>query len=92
MNPGTQESSVQAPQSLTWMDRLTTLLLALVCLEVGVCLLLFPWTDFWNRNYFSGVPLLRDLWPNRFFRGAVTGLGVVNILLAFIEASRLRRR
>jgi hypothetical protein len=30
-------------------------------------------------------------WENAYFRGAVSGLGVVNLYISFIEMVRLRR-
>jgi hypothetical protein len=57
-------------------------------------LILVPWSPFWERNYFADmVPLLRDVVANNFVRGAVSGLGVVNMIaglsdLASVMASR----
>ncbi len=50
-------------------------------LEVGLLLLVVPWSAFWDQNYFiSAWPGLRPIITNDFVRGAVTGLGVVNLL------------
>jgi polyferredoxin len=50
-------------------------------LEVGLLLVLVPWSVFWERNYFAeSRPLLQQLLRNNFLRGAVSGLGVVNLL------------
>lgn len=50
---------------------------------VGVALVFAPWTPLWDANW------LLQLWPaargplqSAFTRGAVTGLGLVNLLLA----------
>jgi hypothetical protein len=57
-------------------------------------LILVPWSPFWERNYFAdAVPLLHDVLANNFVRGAVSGLGVVNLIaglrdLAGVMASR----
>lgn len=49
-------------------------------------LILIPWSAFWDRNYFvEAWPALRDLLTNNFVRGAVSGLGVVNLLAALAE-------
>ena len=49
-------------------------------LEVGLLLIVLPWSGFWARNYFvSAWPGLGPIVTNNFVRGAVTGLGVVNI-------------
>jgi hypothetical protein len=49
--------------------------------------------DTWNLNYFQGfVPILKSVWDDPYFRGAVTGLGFVNIYIACLEVGRLMRR
>ncbi len=41
---------------------------------------MLPWSAFWETNYFAIVwPVLRPLFTNHFIRGAVTGLGLVNL-------------
>lgn len=56
------------------------------CFEVGLFLVVFPWMDFWRENallyYF---PAIRPLMLNSFFRGAVSGLGLANIILGAAE-------
>ena len=48
-------------------------------LEVGLLLVLVPWTAFWERNYFAvASPVFQELLRNNFLRGAVSGLGLVN--------------
>lgn len=66
---------------------LAVLLSIVSSLLVGVVLLLAPWTSLWDTNHFLGpYPLLRTWILSAFTRGAVSGLGLVNILLAFAEA------
>lgn len=43
------------------------------------------------NNIQDTTPLLRDLWQDPYFRGAVSGLGIVNIYLAIVEFSRILR-
>ena len=65
-------------------------------LEVGLLLVVLPWSGFWDRNYFvSAWPTLRLFIMNNFVRGAVTGLGFVNLFggladLALLLAVRER--
>ena len=55
-------------------------------LEVGLLLVVLPWSGFWERNYFAMTwPALRDLLTNNFVRGAVTGLGLVNLYAGFAD-------
>ena len=68
------------------------LLIVIVCLELGLFLLVFPWTDYWTSNYFATfIPQYFWVWENAYFRGAVSGLGVVNLCICFSEIIRLRR-
>ena len=49
-------------------------------------LILIPWSAFWDRNYFvESWPWLGAFLTNNFVRGAVSGLGVVNLLAALAE-------
>ena len=57
-----------------------------IFLEVGLLLIVLPWSGFWDRNYFgSALPGLRPIITNNFVRGAVTGLGFVNLLAGLAE-------
>lgn len=59
-------------------------------LEVGLLLLVLPWSAFWERNYFAEAwPPLRPLLTNNFVRGAVTGLGLVNLGAGFADLARV---
>jgi len=81
-----------APPVYRWYHKLSALLLILFCLEIGTFLLMFPWTEWWDRNFFSSlVPEWHWFWDNSYVRGAVSGLGVVNLYVALLEIFRLRR-
>ena len=59
-------------------------------IEAGLLLILIPWSAFWDRNYFvESVPSLHALLTNNFVRGAISGLGVVNLLAALGELADL---
>ncbi len=56
------------------------LLIIALFLEAGFVLVIVPWSPFWDRNYFAtAVPVLHSIISNNFVRGAVSGLGLVNI-------------
>ena len=57
--------------------------------QVGLLLVVMPWWPaFWEHNYFAlAWPPLRTLLTNNFVRGAVSGLGVVN-LFAYLVGAR----
>ncbi len=74
------------PQSKNWYSRLTHLLFALFCLELGLFLLIYPWTPNWSANLFSNfAPQWHLWWQNAYLRGAVSGLGLVNVYIAVAE-------
>jgi hypothetical protein len=62
------------------------LLLIAFFLEVGFVLIVVPWSSYWDRNYFAqGLPLLHGLITNNFVRGAVSGIGVINVAAGVSE-------
>ena len=66
-------------------------------LEVGLLLVVLPWSTFWDNNWFAFKwPAIRPFLNNHFVRGAITGLGGVNLVAGFVDltlvfASRERR-
>jgi hypothetical protein len=65
-------------------------LLALDIFLLGVLLVLIPWLGFWDHNFFlDRFPGLIPVLLHPSVRGAVTGLGALDIFLA---ASMLRGR
>jgi hypothetical protein len=62
------------------------LLIVAFFFEFGFALLIVPWSAFWDRNYFAEmVPLVHSVITNNFVRGAVSGLGVVNVVSGLSE-------
>jgi len=54
--------------------------------EIGFALLIVPWSAFWDRNYFAEtVPAIHAFITNNFVRGAVSGLGLVNLASGLAE-------
>jgi hypothetical protein len=57
--------------------------------EVGLLLLVLPWTVFWDRNYlFDAMPAFQSLIQSPYVRGAVSGLGLVNLGGGIVEVAR----
>jgi hypothetical protein len=82
---------VEVPE-FRWYHKMYAVVFVTFCLEIGIFLLVFPWTEYWDANYFSALlPGWHQYWDNTYVRGAISGLGVVNLYIAFIEAFRLRR-
>lgn len=65
---------------MTGFALIRRLVLVAFFVEVGLLLIVLPWSAFWERNYFIyAVPLLEPLFTSPFFRGAVSGLGLLNL-------------
>ncbi|HVC20680.1 MAG TPA: hypothetical protein VNE16_11420 [Vicinamibacterales bacterium] len=66
------------------------MLLVALFIEMGLLLIAVPWTVFWERNYFTeAVPWLQVLLTNNFVRGAVTGLGLINLYVGLVDLAYL---
>jgi hypothetical protein len=65
------------------MNRVLRIVVFLFWLELGVVLILAPWSDYWDMNYFLfQYPSLGLFLKNAYLRGAVSGLGLMDVLLA----------
>ena len=75
-----------------WYHKTSAVVFITFCLEIGLFLLIFPCTEYWEGNYFAAfVPEWHRYWDNMYVRGAISGLGVVNLYISFVEIFRLRR-
>jgi len=75
------------------MNRALIILYVILCFELGLFLFVWPWTAYWTGNYFVGrYPLISGIAGNYFVRGAISGIGLADIWLAFYELWRMRRR
>ncbi len=65
------------------MTRVVRILMGLICLEAGVLLVFLPWSPYWETNFFlQRFPELIPIFLSPFLRGAVTGLGLLDVFLA----------
>ena len=52
--------------------------------------MLIPWSAFWDRNYFvEASSTLGGVLTNNYTRGAISGLGLVNVWAALAELADL---
>jgi hypothetical protein len=79
--------------------KLSVIFYIILCFEIGIVLALLPWIpqgtlglSDWGNNYFllyaarkSGMYALQTVVASGWVRGAVTGLGVLNLGMAFWE-------
>jgi hypothetical protein len=80
--------------------QLSVIVYIILCLEIGIVLVLLPWVpqgtfwvlSDWGNNYFllyvarkTGIYALQTVVASGWIRGAVTGIGLLNIGIAFWE-------
>lgn len=85
----------EAPRSTAskWQGVLLRLCLIVFTIEVGAVLVLLPWTRNWDQNYFRDwLPQSSKYWMEPSFRGAITGVGLVNLYVALLQVVGLFRR
>ncbi len=79
------------PQRVHWMARIEAIIRILVTLYLGLLVLVLPWLAFWSQNnLWTYSPMLQVLGGSGFFRGAVSGLGLLNIVAAVLDARSAR--
>jgi hypothetical protein len=75
------------PRRSPWGRRISLLIYVLVCIEVGMLLLVLPWSPVWENNALLLAHFeLREFLQIGFVRGAISGLGLVNVFLGIWEA------
>jgi len=77
--------------------KITVIVYILICFEVGILLLILPWTHFWEDNFFLffitgklNAPWMPTFLTSGYVRGAVAGLGVLNILAGLRDIVKFR--
>jgi hypothetical protein len=85
--------------------KLSVIFYIILCLEIGIVLTLLPWVpqgtlglSDWGNNYFllyaarkTGMHALQTVVASGWMRGAVTGVGLLNIGIAFWEIFHFRQ-
>lgn len=74
------------------MNRLIAVAAVFFCFEIGLFLVIIPWSELWEGNYFlQYLPRFRPLIVHPIFRAAVTTLGGIDILIGVSELRNLLR-
>jgi len=78
------------------VERLTVVFFIILCVLLGCYLILAPWDALFGPLlvYLSdktGAPIVQQAVASTWFRGAVTGLGALNILIAIWELTHFRQ-
>ncbi len=74
------------------VNKVLFVIYVLYCLEVGIFLLVYPWMRLWDQNFLLQYSsYIRVVLLNDFFRGAVSGLGIANLILGAWEVAHFQR-
>jgi hypothetical protein len=85
------------------VERITVILFIALFLMAGVLLTLLPWINLgvvgdWGDNFLlvfvtekTGLPVIQKAVASGWVRGAITGLGVLNLFLAFWEMAHFKQ-
>lgn len=69
------------------------LLFIFYCFEAGIFFTVVPWTRFWSANpLLNSSGFLLTLAQNGYFRGFISGLGIVHLLVGAREIVGLFQR
>ena len=79
------------PHRTSLVEKVAAVLFCIFCFEVGLFLIVYPMLDTWGRNHwFSWRREWHDFLVSSSFRGAVIGLGILNVFVGLRETLRLR--
>lgn len=85
------------------IERIIVILFIALFLVAGLSLTLLPWISIgafgdWGDNYLlafvsekTGLPVIQKAVASGWVRGAITGLGVMNLFLAFWEMAHFKQ-
>lgn len=92
LTPTTLNPSPSKPTGLTlWIQRLKLGIDVVFFIELGMILLVLPWTSFYTNNTaLSAYPALKSIVDHGFFRGAISGLGILNVWIGISDAVAYR--
>jgi hypothetical protein len=83
---------VEKRQRYYWYHKVAAVVGIVFCFELGVFFVVFPWLPYWESNFLGNFSeRWLQIWTDPYFRGAVSGLGLVNIYISLLEMFRLRR-
>lgn len=80
--------------------KITIIFFILIFFEIGIMLVILPWlhSPSWGENYFLVYAADKLEWPwlanalrSGYVRGAVTGLGLLNIMLGVLEIINFKK-
>jgi hypothetical protein len=92
---GTGRPVLVAPEPFEplWAQRMKLVIFVFFSVWVGMLLIIFPWTPVWTHNsLLAAYPAAHDILNHYFTRGAVNGLGLVDIWIGIWAAVQYREK
>lgn len=90
-DPTIPPSDIPPSQGNRWSRRLFLVVEVLFFVELGVMLIVLPWTHIWTDNpLLMKSYTLRQLAESGFVRGIVSGLGLIDLWIAIADAVNYR--
>jgi hypothetical protein len=89
----TAQSPEQSPHHVPrWLERVELFLRVMLRMYIGLAICYAPWSDaFWDKNpIIQAYPAISAFAAHGWVRGIVTGLGLLNLWIAFQDAIRHR--
>lgn len=88
---GHAESTPRVPR---WLERFELVLRVMLRMYIGLAICYAPWSPmFWDQNpLFLQYPSIGSLAAHGAVRGVVSGLGLLNLWIAFQDAIKFRGR
>ena len=91
-DPSTSSETSKEERRKRRRRRLLRLCFAIFALEVGLFLVMFPWADSWSFNSLQSYsPLIEDIWEEPAFKGALVGIGLLNVYVAVAQFLQVLR-
>ena len=85
--PSGPPSAQEFADAPVWLQRLFAITYVVYCVTLGVWLVVLPWSGFWfDDGWVSRWPFLAYWLQHGFVRGAVSGIGLIDIWLGVLEA------
>lgn len=93
MTPAGPQPLPEYADAPVWLQRIFMGTYVLFCMVLGLWLVVLPWTTNWfPAGFVARWPALQDMLRSGFVRGAVTGLGLVDIWCGVLEVIHYRDR
>jgi len=91
-NAAAEQAGTQGGAVVSWIEKAAAVAYCIFCIEIGLFLLVYPWMSGWDKNYLVQMkPEFTDFLTSVRVKGAVSGLGVLNLFAAVSEIVALRR-